>query len=104
MTSEEAEAYLSQFAAYDALTKSPGPLRPMWSTRQVVDWLNESGVRPRTSDRQVAKWASARMPDGSQAIPGARDFGANVGWRLPREGLMIFFAEDRMQQLEASAS
>ncbi|MBA3825509.1 MAG: helix-turn-helix domain-containing protein [Ktedonobacterales bacterium] len=92
MTTQEAQEFLSRYAAFEWLTKNPGPRKPVWSVIEVASAMRESGLHPRASSELVRGWCDAGEFPGAQAMPG------NVGWRIPREDLLQFFAERRDQR------
>jgi len=73
----EAEAILRPIPEYDWLVRSG---KQFWKGSEVADVF---GI----DSRKVADWCA----DG--LIIGATEFGEKLGWRLPRSGLLLFFAE-----------
>lgn len=82
MTPETAETYLKQFPEFNWLTNADPD--HWFKVNEVADPLRigESFVR-NAADRGE--------------IDGAINYGPGLGWRLPRRGLLIFFAQLKQQ-------
>lgn len=73
---------LQKYAAYTWLTQAGAP--SVWTVTMVVESMTQYGFGIR--DDAVRKWC--RNGD----IEGVTDFGGQIGFRIPREGLLKFFA------------
>ncbi|MBA3822629.1 MAG: hypothetical protein H0X24_01840 [Ktedonobacterales bacterium] len=73
----DAEALLRPIPEYDWLVRSG---KQFWKGSEVAEVF---GI----DSRKVAEWCA----DG--LIVGATEFGEKLGWRIPRSGLLVFFAE-----------
>ena len=72
-----AETMLRRIPEYDWLTKSN---KLFWRSSEIAEIF---GIDSRT----VIEWCT------NGQIRGATGFGDRLGWRMPRSGLLIFFAE-----------
>jgi hypothetical protein len=72
-----AEAMLRTIPEYDWLTKSN---KLFWRSSEIAEIF---GIDSRT----VIEWCTSGL------IEGATGFGEKLGWRMPRSGLLLFFAE-----------
>ena len=88
MPLREAEEQLRQFAVFSWLIGTEGTGRAMWSVQDVADGMRRSGLRPNGS----AQYVRELVKDG--AFHHAIDYAGNVGIRIPREDLVVYFAED----------
>jgi Mn-dependent DtxR family transcriptional regulator len=82
MTPESAEEYLKRSPEFKWLTDAD---QDHWFT------VNEVAERLRIGESFVRNAANRREIDG------AINYGPGLGWRLPRRGLMIFFAQLKQQ-------
>ena len=84
MSVEVALQKLRRYAMYKWLTEESS--QDVWSVSDIVAALRSSGVLPNASSRIVVGWCEASN------FPGARDYKGNIGWRIPKEDLITFFA------------
>lgn len=73
----EAEAILRPIPEYDWLVRAG---KQFWKGSEIAEVF---GI----DSRKVAEWCAAGL------IVGATEFGEKLGWRIPRSGLLLFFAE-----------
>lgn len=85
---DAAQQYLRQFAGLQWLVAATAA--DFWSPVEVAEQLRESGMLPRASPGLVIQWCLTHSVTG--ALPGATYYGPGIGWRIPREGLVVFFA------------
>jgi hypothetical protein len=76
MTVEQAQEILTKIPEYAWLTASS----ELWFT------TGEVAAALRTSPATVRSWCERG------AIAGASDYGGRIGWRMPRSGLLLYFA------------
>jgi len=91
MTAEEALAILKQYKSFNWLTNST---LDTWGIKDIVDQLKQ-GYIPSASNYMVTNWCK-------RDLPGAVFFGGPIGWRIPRESLLIFFAKLASGQIDTS--
>jgi hypothetical protein len=99
MTPQEAEAFLRRYKAYDWLINDT---RPMWTTSDLLEAIQRAGILPNASRKLINGWCERKLSSGGRALPGAVNYKSTLGWRIPREDLLIFFAEGRAEKIASS--
>jgi hypothetical protein len=84
----DAEAILRPIPEYDWLVRSG---KQFWKGSEIAEVF---GI----DSRKVAEWCAEGL------IRGATEFGEKLGWRIPRSGLVLFFAERIRQGLPTAGS
>lgn len=95
---EAAKARMRAYAAYSALLAQLEQ-HPMWSAKDLADAIRSANVLPNVTRERVSSWCSATLDTGERALPGAIDYGGNVGFRIPTEDAIVFIAEGLVARL-----
>ena len=96
---QQARNNLSGYSVYKALLEAT---TPMWGAKELAEFLDHTGIRPRASKEQVITWCSSRTVEGQPVFPGAVRYEGNVGWRIPLEDVICFFGLGIVNQVHSA--